>query len=59
MIIKQKTGEISHKKTWAWLRKGNLNRETDSFLTAAQNSTIRNNYVQAKIDKTQQKRKCQ
>ena len=29
-------------------------RKTDSYLVAAQNNSIRTNYVKAKIDKTQQ-----
>ena len=32
---------ISHDKTWTWLRKGNFKRETESLLMAAQNSAIR------------------
>ena len=35
----------------------NLSRETE-LLIAAQNNTIRNNYVKAKIDKMQQNSKC-
>ena len=42
-------------KTWTWLRKGNFKRETESFLIAAQNNTIRTNHT---IDKIQQNRKC-
>ena len=37
--------------TWTWLRKGNLKRETESFLIAARNNAIRTKYVKAKIDK--------
>ena len=33
--------DISHKKTWMWLRKGNLKRETECLLIAAQNNAIR------------------
>ena len=36
------------------LRKGNLLRETESFLIAAQNNAIRTNNVKVRIDKTQQ-----
>ena len=38
--FKQQTGEISHKKTWTLLSKGNLKRETEYFLIAAQNNVI-------------------
>ena len=46
-------GEISHEKTWTWLRRGNLKRETESLLIVAQNNAIRTNYIKAKIDNTQ------
>ena len=49
---------ISHQKTWTWLRKGNLKRETESLLTAAQDNAIRTNHIKARIDKTQQNSKC-
>ena len=49
---------ISHQKTWTWLRKGNLKRETESLLIAAQNNAIRTNHIEARIDKTQQNSKC-
>ena len=39
------------------LIKGNLIQETQSLLIAAQNNTIRINYVKQRIDKTQQHRK--
>ena len=45
---------FAHEKTWTWLRKGNLKRETESLIIAAQNNAIRTNYIKAKIDKTQQ-----
>ena len=44
---------ISHEKTCSLLRKGNLKRETESLLLAAQNNTIRTNHIKARIDKTQ------
>ena len=45
-------------KTQIWLRKGNLKRETESLLIAAQNNAIRTNFGKAKIDKTQQNSRC-
>ena len=45
------------RKTWMWLRKGNLKRESEFLLIAAQNNAIRTNYIKARIDKTQQNRK--
>ena len=33
--FKQQTNNISHEKTWTWLRKGNFLRETESLPIAA------------------------
>ena len=49
---------ISHQKTWTWLRKGNLKREMGSLLIVAQDNAIRTNHIKARIDKTQQNSKC-
>ena len=49
---------ISHEKTWTWLRIGNLKRETESLLIAAQDNAIRTNHIKTRIDKTQQNSKC-
>ena len=38
---KRQISEISCEKTWTWLRKRNLRRETESLLIATQNSAIR------------------
>ena len=38
---------------WAWLQNGDLKRETESFIVAAQKESIRTNLVKAKIDKSQ------
>ena len=38
--FKRLINNISHDKTWTWLRKGNFKRETESFLIAAQDSAI-------------------
>ena len=56
--FKQRTSDISHEKTWAWLRKGNFKWETKSLLIAAQNNAIRTNHIKARIYKTQQNSKC-
>ena len=52
--FKRQIGEVAHKKTWTWLRRGNLKRETESLIITAQNNALRTNYIKAKIDKTQQ-----
>ena len=36
---------ISHDKTWTWLRKGNFKRETESLLMVAQKSAVRTNHI--------------
>ena len=41
--FKWQIDEISYNKTWTWLRRINLKRETESLLIAAQNNTIRTN----------------
>ena len=56
--FKRLINNMSHDKTWTWLRKGNFKRETESLLIAAQNNAIRTNHIKMKIDKTQQNSKC-
>ena len=51
--FKRLINNISHGKTWTWLRKGNFKRETESILIAAQDSAHRTNHIKARIDKTQ------
>ena len=51
--FKRLINNISHQKTWTWLSKGNLKRETESLLIAAQDNAIKTNHVKARIDKTQ------
>ena len=43
---------------WTWLRNGNLLRETESLLIAAQNNAIRTNHIKERIDKTEQNSRC-
>ena len=49
--FKRLINNISHDKTWTWLRKGNFKGETESLLMVAQNSAIRTNHIKARIDK--------
>ena len=56
--FKRLINNISHDKTWTWLRKGNFKREAESLLIATQDSAIRTNDIKARIDKTQQNSKC-
>ena len=55
--FKQLMNNISHDKTWTWLRKRNFQRETESLLIAAQNNVVRTNHIKVRIDKTQQNSK--
>ena len=50
--FKRLINNISHDKTWTWLRKGNFKRETEALLITAQNNAIRTNHIKARIDKT-------
>ena len=43
--FKRLINNISHDKTWTWLRKGNFQREIESLLIAAQNNAIRTNHM--------------
>ena len=56
--FKRLINNISHQKTWTWLRKGNLKRETEFLLIAAQDNARRTNHIKARIDKMQQNSKC-
>ena len=56
--FKRLINNISHEKTWTWLRKGNFKKETESLLIAAQNNVIRTNHIKVRIDKMQQNSKC-
>ncbi len=41
----------TYAKLMTWLRKGNLNRETESLQIAAQNNAVRTNHIRATRDK--------
>ena len=55
--FKRLINNISHEKTWMWLREGNFKRETESLLIATQNNAMRTNHIKARIDNTQHKSK--
>ena len=48
----RQTKEVRSDQCWAWLQNGDLKRETESLIVAAQNQSIRINLVKAKIDKS-------
>ena len=45
--------EVRSDQCWAWLQNGDLKRETESLIVAAQNQSIRTNLVKAKTEKSQ------
>ena len=49
----RQTKEVRSDQYWTWLQNGDLKRETESLIVAAQNQSIRTNLVKAKIDKSQ------
>ena len=49
----RQTKEVRSDQCWAWLQNGDLKRETESLVVAAENQSIRTNLVKAKIDKSQ------
>ena len=54
----RQTKEVTSDQCWAWLQNGDLKRETESLIVAAQNQSIRTNLVKAKIDKNQRDYLC-
>ena len=50
----RQTKEVRSDQCWAWLQNGDLKRETESLIMAAQNQSIRANLVKVKIDKARE-----
>ena len=51
-------GKIDKENTWCWLKIGDLKKETEGFIMAAQDQALRTNAIRAKIDKTTEDSKC-
>ena len=49
----RQTKKVRSDQCWAWLQNGDLKRETESPIVAAQNQSIRTNLVKARIGKSQ------
>ena len=49
----RQTKKLRSGECWAWLQNGDLKKETESLIVAAQNQSIRTNLVKARIDKSQ------
>ena len=45
--------EVISDQCWAWLQIGDLKREIESVIVAAQHQSVRTNLVKGKIDKSQ------
>ena len=43
---------MASSKTWKWLRRGELNKETDGLSTAAQDQSLRTNVMRGRIEKS-------
>ena len=54
----RQTKEVRSEQRWVWLQNGDLKRETESLMVAAQNQSIRTNLVKAKIGKSQKDMLC-
>ena len=49
----RQTKEVRSGQCWVWLQNGDLKKETESLIVAAQNHSIGTNLVKARIDKSQ------
>ena len=47
----RQTEEIRDDVTWDWLRNGDLKKETEGMITAAQDQALRTNAIKAKVEK--------
>ena len=54
----RQTREIYDPESWGWLRDGELKKETEGLMMAAQTQSLRTNTIRANIDKTQEDSKC-
>ena len=54
----RQTKEVRSDQCWFWLQNGDLKRDTESLIVAAQNQSIRANLVKAKIGKSQRDSLC-
>ena len=54
----RQTREFSDAESWRWLREGELKKETEGLIMAAQTPSLRTNVVKAKIDKSTSDATC-
>ncbi|KAJ7345402.1 hypothetical protein JRQ81_001352 [Phrynocephalus forsythii] len=51
-------GKVDEEKTWLWLTKGTLKKETEALIFAVQEQAIRKNAVKARIEKSAESPTC-
>ena len=54
----RQTKDLVPKESCRWLKEGNIKRETESLIFAAQEEALRKNQIKAKIDQSQADDKC-
>ena len=54
----RQTKDVVSKESWRWLKEGNIKRETESLIFAANDQALRTNQIKAKIDQSQADDKC-
>jgi len=54
----RQTREVADSKSWTWVASGNPKKETEGFLTAAQDQALRTNVIKVKMDKQEDDVKC-
>ena len=47
----KKTDEIRGTNSWKWLKRGELKKETEGMIIAAQDQALRTNWINVNIDK--------
>ena len=54
----RQTGDLSSNDTWQWLQTGELKKETEEMVMAAQEQALKTRYIQRAIDGTNISPKC-
>ena len=58
LFCQRQTKELSSNDTWQWLQRGELKKETEEMIMAAQDQALRTRYIQRAIDGTNISPKC-
>ena len=54
----RQTEQLASKESWQWLQRGELKKETEGMIMAAQDQALRTRYIQRAIDKQNISSKC-